>query len=231
MVVQALGYFASLLVFCAFYMRTMLPLRYVAIASNVAFISYGVPLALWPVVGLHVLLLPLNVLRLFQIRRMLASLRATPKGEVDVQSLVSCMRMERHAQGAVLFRKGGPGESAYYIAKGKVEFPELGGFAGPGEIFGEIGVFSPQRVRTASAVCASDVELYRIDGDAITAAFHQSPTLALALMRLMLRRLADTIGRLEAETARTQPRGTGGGRDRGISAGAVGEAGSERPSV
>jgi CRP/FNR family transcriptional regulator, cyclic AMP receptor protein len=40
---DAVGYVASLLVFCTFYMRTMLPLRVVAIASNVAFMIYGLP--------------------------------------------------------------------------------------------------------------------------------------------------------------------------------------------
>jgi CRP/FNR family transcriptional regulator, cyclic AMP receptor protein len=36
--VEGFGYLASALVFFAFYMRTMLPLRCVAIASNVAFL-------------------------------------------------------------------------------------------------------------------------------------------------------------------------------------------------
>ncbi|MDQ2802957.1 MAG: cyclic nucleotide-binding domain-containing protein [Pseudomonadota bacterium] len=109
------------------------------------------------------LALTLLVVRLFQIRRVLASIHAAPGGEVDVRSLISYMKPERHAQGTVLFRKGSSGENAYYIAEGKVEFPELGISASPEGIFGEIGVFSPQRVRTASAVCASDAELYRID--------------------------------------------------------------------
>jgi len=38
-IVQALGYLASALVFAAFYMRTMLPLRMLAIASNVVFLA------------------------------------------------------------------------------------------------------------------------------------------------------------------------------------------------
>jgi hypothetical protein len=39
--VEGLGYLASLLVFSTFYMKTMLPLRGVAIASNIAFMAYG----------------------------------------------------------------------------------------------------------------------------------------------------------------------------------------------
>jgi len=33
--VEGIGYCASLLVFCSFYMKTMIPLRGVAIASNI----------------------------------------------------------------------------------------------------------------------------------------------------------------------------------------------------
>ena len=38
---EPLGYIASALVFATFWMQTMLPLRVVAIASNVAFAGYG----------------------------------------------------------------------------------------------------------------------------------------------------------------------------------------------
>ena len=195
MLVQALGYLASLLVFSTFYMRTMLPLRCMAIASNVAFISYGVPLHLWPVVGLHSLLLPLNLLRLFQIRQMLQRFHAAQADELDVRPLIAAMKPERYTQGTVLFLKGNAGDSAFYIAHGVVEFPELGVLARDGEIFGEIGVFSPRRARTASAVCASDVELYRIDADAIVMAFHQSPVFAFSLMRLIVGRMAENLER------------------------------------
>ena len=58
------GYLASALVLCAFYMRSMVPLRCVAIASNFAFIAYAVVNGLGPVLFLHACLLPLNILRL-----------------------------------------------------------------------------------------------------------------------------------------------------------------------
>ena len=39
---EAIGYLGALLVFLAFWTRDMVPLRIVAIASNVAFMIYGV---------------------------------------------------------------------------------------------------------------------------------------------------------------------------------------------
>jgi hypothetical protein len=54
------GWVAAVLVFSAFFMRTMIPLRIVAIASNVAFIAYallglryGVFDRLYPILALH----------------------------------------------------------------------------------------------------------------------------------------------------------------------------------
>ena len=61
---EGLGYLASLLVFSTFYMKTMLPLRGVAIASNIAFMAYGLTGGIYPVFVLHVILLPLNCVRL-----------------------------------------------------------------------------------------------------------------------------------------------------------------------
>jgi len=62
--IEAIGYLASALVLAAFCMRDMVGLRCMAIASNLAFIAYGVLAELGPVLVLHLLLLPVNVLRL-----------------------------------------------------------------------------------------------------------------------------------------------------------------------
>ena len=61
---------ASTLVLMTFVMSDMRMLRIVALFSNIAFIAYGALDHLMPVLSLHVLLLPINVLRLVQIERM-----------------------------------------------------------------------------------------------------------------------------------------------------------------
>lgn len=63
-----LGWAASALVLATFCMRGMVALRLTAIASNLAFIAYGASAGIDPVLMLHVLLLPLNALRLAQER-------------------------------------------------------------------------------------------------------------------------------------------------------------------
>ena len=66
---DALGFIASALVLLAFYKRRMIPLRAVALGSNVAFIAYGLALGLAPVWLLHAVLLPVNASRLTQALR------------------------------------------------------------------------------------------------------------------------------------------------------------------
>ena len=63
-VTELIGYLASALVLAAFCMRDMVALRWMAIASNLAFIAYGALADLGPVLVLHLLLLPVNVQRL-----------------------------------------------------------------------------------------------------------------------------------------------------------------------
>jgi hypothetical protein len=63
---NAIGYLASALVLAAFCMKEMIPLRIVAVCSNIAFLSYGLALGLVPVWLLHAVLLPLNCWRLWE---------------------------------------------------------------------------------------------------------------------------------------------------------------------
>jgi CRP/FNR family cyclic AMP-dependent transcriptional regulator len=61
--IEAAGYLASALVLATFCMKTMIPLRAVAICSNFAFIIYGFYDGVHPVLILHAILLPLNTWR------------------------------------------------------------------------------------------------------------------------------------------------------------------------
>jgi CRP/FNR family cyclic AMP-dependent transcriptional regulator len=58
---DVLGFLASGLVLTSFWMRSMLSLRVVALASNVAFINYGHVAHILPVTVLHAILLPINL--------------------------------------------------------------------------------------------------------------------------------------------------------------------------
>jgi hypothetical protein len=63
------GYGASTLVLFTFVAKDMRLLRTIAIFSNLAFITYGMIAWLPPVLFLHIVLLPLNIVRLAEIIR------------------------------------------------------------------------------------------------------------------------------------------------------------------
>jgi hypothetical protein len=63
---NVLGYAASCAVLGSFLMRTMVPLRLIAILSNVLFLAYGYIENIHPVVFLHLTLLPINIWRLLK---------------------------------------------------------------------------------------------------------------------------------------------------------------------
>jgi hypothetical protein len=70
---NAVGFLAAGLVITAFCMKDILHLRIVAVASNVAFLAYGVALGLMPVWILHLVLLPVNLIRLWQVGSSIAT--------------------------------------------------------------------------------------------------------------------------------------------------------------
>ena len=57
-------------VLATFCMQTMMPLRLTAILSNILFASFGLWAHIYPVMILHLILFPVNALRLLQIRRL-----------------------------------------------------------------------------------------------------------------------------------------------------------------
>ena len=72
---EVFGYAASGLVLAACTMRTMLPLRLLNIASNIAFIAYGLVAGLLPILLLHATLLPLNIYRVAELRRLICKVQ------------------------------------------------------------------------------------------------------------------------------------------------------------
>lgn len=61
---DTIGYVAAALVLTTFYMRSMVALRVFGMTSNIAFVAYGIQADLLPIILLHVVLLPLNLVRL-----------------------------------------------------------------------------------------------------------------------------------------------------------------------
>ena len=93
---DAAGYLASGLVVLAFCMKDIIPLRVVALTSNIAFLTYGIGLGLAPVWLLHAILLPINCWRLWQgISRRHAGVPVRGNGQQSQQRFGLCCNPAR----------------------------------------------------------------------------------------------------------------------------------------
>jgi len=200
-----LGLAAAALTFTTFMMKSMLPLRAAALASNVFFVAYGLVEWLLPIVILHAVLLPLNAARLLEIRKLVKDIESAAGDAPVAQWLLPHMNPRTAKAGTTLFRRGDTAEEMFYVHEGTVRVVEHGDALGPGTLIGEIGLFAPDLRRTQSVVCESDCKLYSLDREGLYRLYYQNPKLGFHLIRLIVWRLMRdaAAGKTEAPALRT----------------------------
>jgi CRP/FNR family transcriptional regulator, cyclic AMP receptor protein len=194
--IELSGYLASALVFLTFYMKTMIPLRLIGMLSNVAFMIYGFGGRLYPVLILHAILLPLNCLRLVQMRTLIHKVHAASRGDLSMEWLVPMMRRRQCAKGEVLFQRGDPAKELHLVFSGSVRLLDLAVEIGPGKMLGEVGIFAPTHQRMDTAICESEVELGVMATDKVLELYHQDRRFGFYLIRLVSQRLLEDYGSL-----------------------------------
>jgi CRP/FNR family transcriptional regulator, cyclic AMP receptor protein len=189
-----LAWLAAGLVFLSFFMKTIVPLRTVAIFSNLTFIGYsllglryGIFDKVLPILVLHCALLPLNWLRLHEVKSKIKAVRAMKSGDGAAELLTPYMQPKHLAAGTVLFRQGDRAEQVYVLKTGQVRLVELDKRLTEGALFGEVAVFSDDARRTATAVCDTDCELYSVAGEKILELFYQDQAFAFLIARRLAR--------------------------------------------
>lgn len=192
MAMEVLAWLAAALVFACFFMKTIIPLRMFAIASNIAFIGYailgvyeGIFSKVLPIFVLHTALLPLNLIRLSEVRKLIRSIRTIQKTDLPHDFLVPFMTPVRCPAGLELFRKGDPATDVYIVKSGTVSLLEFGKSLGPGALFGEVAVFSKDALRTATVRCETECELLRITGAKVLELFYQDRRFSFKIARLL----------------------------------------------
>jgi CRP-like cAMP-binding protein len=179
-------------------MKTMRPLRIAALASNVLFAAYGLLGGIYPVLILHLVLFPINLARLLQLQRLTRRVAAADTGDLSMADLLPFMHHRRIRAGATVFSIGDVADRLYYIDSGQVEITDLGVSRGAGEVFGEIGLFTPDRRRTATVVAVTDCDLYDLSEAKARELYFQNPKFGFAVLRLITMRLLGNAGRYVA---------------------------------
>ena len=147
---------AALLVIVSAFVRTMIPLRWLAVGSNIGFIVYGLAHPNPLLVLLHAVLLPVN---LWRVRQMVQLTRRVSASTADPQQmevwLRPYMRSKKLRAGTTIFRRGALADRLYFLVEGQIELPEVGRTLQAGQMFGEIAFFAPDRRRSSGARCAT----------------------------------------------------------------------------
>ena len=193
--IEVAGYLASALVLATFCMKTMIPLRAAAICSNVAFIVYGFYDSLYPVLMLHAILLPLNIWRAVQMRLLIRKVEIASKGDLSTDWLKPFMKEQRYKAGETLFNRGDHAERVYMVLSGNVHIEQIDYTLHPGELFGEVGLFSADHQRTQTARALTDVNLLWIAEGELAQICYQNPGLAFYFLRLVTNRLIANASR------------------------------------
>jgi signal-transduction protein with cAMP-binding, CBS, and nucleotidyltransferase domain len=125
-------------------------------------------------------------------------IRAALHGETPIGELLSSMSKRSFKRNQLLFRKGDPSQEIYYVSRGTIHLEEIGADLGPGNLLGEIGLFTPNGQRTCTARCKTDAELLVIPAERALQIYCQDPEFAVYVTHLLAARLMADKARLEA---------------------------------
>jgi len=191
--IEAVGYAAAAANVFVFISNTMIPLRVAAILASGLFAAYFFLKGIYPLFALNAFLLPVNVWRLRQMQKLIQDVRAATQGDFDYEWLRPYMRPLTLPDGVTLYHRGDLADDAFVIVRGAIELPEPGVTLGPGALFGEMGLFTDENRRTASAVAKGKVDLLCIRYSDVLQLAAQNPRFGFYLMRLMMRRMQHNV--------------------------------------
>jgi CRP/FNR family transcriptional regulator, cyclic AMP receptor protein len=187
----------------------LIPLRWLAVGSNVGFMLYGALFPNLPMMVLHALLIPINLYRAAEMvvltRRVNAAAAARDTSGLWLRPY---MKRRKLKAGTVLFRKGDPADHLYMLTSGRMELVEIGAELAPGRVFGEIALFSPDRRRTLTVRCIEPCDVLSIDESTMRQIYYQNPDFGFQMIGLVAARLIADVHRLEATVAAATAGGT-----------------------
>lgn len=189
-IIEAVGWLAVLFKLATFSINSMIWLRVLVIVSSVCFIIYSALFQIWPLLTIEVVLLSINAYRLYEIialRRLVTHM--TDESETDFSAAMAYGKRRDIKAGDVLFEKGDPVDSLYYLAEGLVEIEGQNVTVPAGNIFGEMAFFNSSAERMATVRCVEDTVVYELNEKRFTRLQYEDPKFAMAVMRLVTKRL------------------------------------------
>lgn len=181
---------ASLYSFCT---KTMIPLRIAAIFGNVLFAFYWFMKGFNPAFALNAALIPINLFRLRSMSTLVETVKSATSNDLKADWLLPYMKERKFPAGDVLFTPASIANEAYYIIDGEISLDEISKTIGPGTLFGEMALFTPENHRTLTARCTTPVRLGVITYDDFKQLYFQNPEFGFYLLRLIVLRMQDNV--------------------------------------
>lgn len=184
-----------------FWMKTMIPLRFMGIVTNVLFLIYSSLAWIWPTFILNCIVLPLNAWRLHEMRDLIRRTQTASETGFDMSALQPYMTGRTVRKDEILFQKGDAADAMYLVVSGRLQLPETGIEIQPGSMVGELGLLAPGRRRTQSLVALEDGDIRVLPYARFEELYFQNPEFGLAFLKLTSQRLFQNVARLEEELA------------------------------
>jgi DNA-binding CsgD family transcriptional regulator len=119
---------------------------------------------------------------------------STDTKPMNLGALLPHLEHRRFAAGKALFHSGDEATELYLVQRGRVRIEETGCELHDGDLFGEIGLFSPSRTRASSAICASTTSLFAMSAQKVKQLYVADAAFALFLLSSITRRLMTDTG-------------------------------------
>ena len=184
--------------------RTMMPLRIANMISNIFFIGFGALANDIKTFLLYLLLVPINALRLYQMRKLITKARDATKGDSSMEWLKPFMTERKYRKGKLLCKKGDVANEMFLTVSGRYLVTEIAVELPPGRLVGELGFLTPQNRRTATVECIEDGHVLTIEYDKLLEIYFQNPEFGYYFLVLTSQRLLENIARLEGIIAQNK---------------------------
>ena len=194
-------------------MQTMVPLRIANMAGCTFFVAFGALSGNVATFLLYLLLLPINAVRLRQMRNLIKKARVATESDTSMEWLRPFMTERKYRKGDVLFRKGDKADEMLLTVTGKFLVTEIGVELPPGLLMGELGFLTPNKQRTATVECIEDGQVLTITYEKLLEIYFQNPQFGYYFLVLTSQRLLENISRLEGIMAQEKAGRQGAGAD------------------
>ncbi len=206
LIATSLGLIGAALMLASYLMKSMLPLRIAALSACCFLVAYGALKQALPTLLLYGALIPINVKKTLQMRKLVQSIERARDDTPVSEWLLPHMHRRTVAAGTTLWRKGDAATEMLYLDQGTLRLTEYGDLLQPGALVGEIGLFAPDNRRTLTLEAASDCVVYSLTTEEMARLYFQNPKLGFHVMRLIVSRLMRDVARHQADPAAPVPR-------------------------